>query len=646
MRTRTLDFMNTLSAQVSQRLCRLPWAAAIATRLRSEIRTEIARGVTIPGVNELSGWAHNFTCSRCAQRYPFDVLVRGPFTCPSCRNVDDGVDHREAWVYGLNLYQITTANTACLVAQCEGDSPLRAACIAYARDVLLGYAQRYREWPVHGRWAGKGRLQGQCLDEAVWFLQAIEVYDALIALGFLSVAEQTLVQQACFLPAVELLQPQIHAVHNIHVWMAVAVAALATRLADRTTQAAAEAHLLRNLTEGVLPDGSWYECAPHYHYYTLEALFAYVAAGRRCNENPIGETIIRRMCRAPLALMRPDGQIALLNDGWPEHHLRDRAAIYETADGLFGGMGDILAEIYVHLGGARTSVEALRFGPDQVATDQRLFTPRLQVADGVAVVRRGGLMALVKANPDGGGHDHPDKPALDLHFLDGSLHAGDMGNPGYGNPLHSQWFKRSAAHNSVILDGQDQTRAAGSILEATECKGLTLVRAENTGAYPGTRIRRTVVVGDGWVMDVVIVTSEQPRTATWCFHAQAQLRHQFQTMPDTFLDQPHLTDQRVLFTTGATTDVAWSTPGGSRLACRVWQPRGQGQRMGTGRGPALPATESVDLLLVQARGTCVVFVACLAIGTLPEVSMLQDTISIAGHRLTVADDGTVAMSHE
>jgi len=278
-----------------------------------------------------------------------------------------------------------------------------------------------------------------------------------------------------------------------------------------------------------------------------------------------------------------------------------------------------------------------------VATGQRLSLPRLQVVDGVAVARRGGLMALVKANPDGGGHDHPDKPALDLHFLDGSLQAADLGNPGYGNPLHYQWFKRSAAHNSVILDGQDQTRSAGHILEAAERDGLTLIRAENTGAYPGSLIRRTVVMGDGWVVDVVIVTSDRPRTATWCFHAQAQLSHQFETTPDTFLDQPHLTGQHVLLATGATTDVTWSTPGGARLACRVWQPRGQGQRIGTGRGPALPATESVDLLLVQASGTRVVFLACFAIDTLPEVSLDQDTIAIAGHLLTLANDGACSL---
>ena len=82
----------------------LPWAAPILTALCGRIGEAVARGVRMPTADQISGWAHNFTCSRCAARLPFGWDMPGPFTCSACGNVDDGQDKREAWIYEVNLW--------------------------------------------------------------------------------------------------------------------------------------------------------------------------------------------------------------------------------------------------------------------------------------------------------------------------------------------------------------------------------------------------------------------------------------------------------------------------------------------------------------------------------------------------------------
>ena len=126
---------------LNDRVRRLPWAATILQDLRHTVRTAVARGVTIPAADDLSGWAHNFTCGRCAERHTFAVESPGPFICIHCGHSDNSQDHREAWIYCLNLHQITTAVSACIIVSCDDD----LAALAYARDTLLGYGQRYRQ---------------------------------------------------------------------------------------------------------------------------------------------------------------------------------------------------------------------------------------------------------------------------------------------------------------------------------------------------------------------------------------------------------------------------------------------------------------------------------------------------------------------
>lgn len=631
--------MDLTSEDFRQRAAR-PWAAPIIAALRARVATAIARGVRIPAASELAGWAHDFTCSRCAVRLRFDPDQPERFACPACGQVEADAVRREAWTYFHNHAQIRAAREACLIGALDGAA---SPAVAYARAVLLGYARRYLSWPVHGRHAGKGRLQAQCLDEATWMLPASETFQRLVALGALDQAERAEVVDGMFRPAIALLRPQVHLVHNIHVWMAAALTALSDLCGEAETIAFAERHVRHCVERGVLLDGSWYECSPHYHYYTLQALLAFVDAARRAGRPLDGLAEVRRMLRAPLPLLRPDRQFAVLNDGWPEHPLAGHAALYEQAEGLVGGVADILAECW--RGRQRDALEAVEYGPETLP-DAALALPALAECDGALVARRGGLMALVKATPYGGGHDHCDQPTLDLHLADGTLEAGDLGNPGYGNPLHQAWFKRTAAHNTVLVDGADHAPARCRVLECAPRGPVDVLRVRVERALPDDGvILRTVVVGDGWVVDRCVVELAAAHDVLWRCHARAAFACDATATPAELLPLATLTRQRRLRPAGATLDGMWTSVRGGRLAVRVFAPSGADPAFGAATGPALPATDSVDLVCAGARGTRVAFLACFAVGALPALAGGNGpdgcTLRVAGHALRFLADGSL-----
>ncbi len=590
-------------ATLQRRVHEQAWAAAIYAGVRERAEALRDLGVRIPAPDDPSGWKHNFTCPHCAVLLRFDLNAPKQHHCELCGGTFSTPEMNAAWVYQLNQYQIERAVESCIVAAVEGD----AWASQLAREVLLGYARRYLDYPEHGKNAGVGRVQGQSLDEAVWMLPAMQVYLTLRALGHLDTAEQKLVADNMFAPACELLRRQTSEIHNIHVWHASAIFSIAQELGRDDDRAFAEEHLRRNLEEGVLPDGSWYEGSPHYHFYTVEAFSAYALAAKAAGQPLVHAERFEKMFRSPLLLLQPDYQLPAFNDGWPENPLTSRASHYEVGHYLFGGFEEALHTIYNVCGAPRQSVEALLYGPETIE-EKPLRWPRFALVDGVAVVRRSPLVGYVKATPCGGGHDHPDKPGLYFLFEDSTLKAADIGNPGYGNSLHRAYYRTTVSHNTVMADGEDQRLADAAIIHTEERDDYTLVTAQTDKAYPGVTIVRTCVFGDGWVLDWTRATAETAHDYLWLFHANGPFRFLTNVLAydeSEFIPNEHVVNQRSAPSPPREVRGLWTERGDKpgRLHVQLWRPQDNSALIGMAQAPDLPATEHVDLLAAGCWGT-------------------------------------------
>ncbi|MCX7803982.1 MAG: heparinase II/III family protein [Planctomycetota bacterium] len=588
------------------------WAETVAT-FRSQVEELKRNGIRIPRPDEPAGWWHDYVCPKCASRLTFDRKSAREHRCPACGGVFRSEAMNRAWVSQLNSLQISEAFAACVIAALQDD---RGAA-DLAKGVLLGYARRYPDYPerpFQGGWS-IGRLQGTGLEEATWMISASKVFRFLRDNGLLTGAEAEEVLNKMFVPSAALLKKQVPSVgipHNIALWLSAATFSMAD-LAGRAGEVeAAERTIRANLEKGILPDGSWFEGSPHYHFYTLDALMEYVLAARAAGRPLVLPDRIRLMFESPLQMLLPDRTLPLLNDGHGSHPLVSRARNYEMAWYFLGGVEGVLSTIYRECGAKRTAVQAFLYGPDEIP-DAEFHLKSLAVVDGVAVARRKGMVGLVKATPFGGGHDHPDKPGLYLFRENSALKAADIGTPSYGSPMHREFYRTTAAHNTMMVDGNDQKLAPAKIALAREYPEYAAVQAVADQAYDGVTIRRTAVFGDGWALDWTACSSAREHDYTWLFHANGPLDvrgegQKTDPAPEPVVKNKHVSGQRLVKSDGGEVRGFWSERGGgpNRLHFQVWPvPPVAPEVAGAGGNRFVAVAESPDLPPTLKRGVLV-----------------------------------------
>lgn len=233
----------------------------------------------------------------------------------------------------------------------------------------------------------------------------------------------------------------------------------------------AAGHLRHQLTVQVLPDGGHFELSPSYHCQVLGDLLdirSLMAADGRPSVDGIDEAVARMRTWLGAMLM-PDGDVPLFNDC--ERVGRDR-------------------------------VRALQPGP-------RSGEPLTVLADsGYAVACPGDRIHLVVDVGAPGPGDLPAHAQADcLTYelaIDGQRVVVDPGTSVYGTGSRRQWERSTAAHNTVTIDGTDQTEVwstfrAGRLAEATleharvDPDGVVVdICAHHTGyrSLPGSPLHR------------------------------------------------------------------------------------------------------------------------------------------------------------
>ena len=258
----------------------------------------------------------------------------------------------------------------------------------------------------------------------------------------------------------------------------------------------------------------WYEMAPGYHYYTVTALMHYHQAEHDAGCIGVGLDHVHAMLRAPLHLVLPNKQLPTINDGGGHCSLDNRGPLYEWAAGLWPEMQETL-EQYLGMHPARSSREALLYGPTEV-TPRSPKTTELRFLDGLWVMRTPSMTTLLKASANAGGHDHYERLSLNCYLGGTELSMADPGNPGYGSPVHMGFFKRTVAHNTILVDNEDQAVCDANIgrsINTYPHKPFMSCTNSMDDAYPNCHVRRIVVQGDGWCFDWVHARST-PRYTT------------------------------------------------------------------------------------------------------------------------------------
>ncbi len=576
----TLQKKGTLSAAIER-------AQTQAAHLRETFFDTPAR---------VSGWAHDFACPVCTTTLKFDIDMNykenNDFVCPHCGKISSGQKLDEAWVY-LYRFAIGERLEDCAVSALAGDD----ASFDFIVKCVDFYAEHYDQFPVHGRAAGKGKIMGQCLDEAVLgiaFLKALRPFRDRIS-------EATLARwyEKLFHPMCELLYPQTGFIHNIPTWLMcfIGMTGVFFHSDEWLNKALSSEYGIRNqIGKGFTRDGVWRECSLGYHYYTLSALTDFYSFYAEENPADAAPETLEKAFTAPLTLSYDGWTLPTLNDGWYPLHLSSlvvRAARIWDLPELDQQLETVLAhapEIRETAGYALFAKPESRAEACASAQSDVVVLPDTNLG-----VFRAPVFAILKSGVLERSHMHQDPLSVILPPF-----ADDIGTPGYGHPMTSSWYRRGAAHCCVTVDGKTPEAVLKTHISLTD--GRMKAEVEKGEWDDLTVAERTLFVRDGGLTDVSHFEAAAPHTFDWVFHSDGECECGAKTLPAEPLGSAdgyeYLSDVREVLSDGEI-EIHFRLNGKTLSLCI--QPA-EGQRCFLCTSPGNPADHRRTTVLLRAHG--------------------------------------------
>jgi len=397
----------------------------------------------------------------------------------------------------------------------------------------------------------RGKAFSQALTEAIWSVPLIQTFEILRPALNKSQVDQ--IQNHLLCPITQTLTSahdqlvfqQGRLESNYNAWLIAALGCLGLvlgeeKLIDRAIYGAGG--FIAHLNAAVLPDGFEYEGTPYYHNfvtlaYTILAEFAlrygvdlYAIQGKN------GQSI-QSMWSALASLAFPDGSIPFIGDGSYWQNSVFDAELCEVYEVALARSGDphyawILDHAYARGCARRDSWAALLSARQEMASAappqmQPVALPDIGLAVLCDPIRPDGLAALLRYGPYAGEHTHFDCLSLLLYPF-----SQDSGNPPYGAESRRSWYRQSAAHNIVIVDGCSQEPTAGRLLSWTVDAGLCSAWAAADQAYSCVNFSRRVTLEAGRVSDRISLSAGEAHTFDWLLHTDvAPCFSEFQLTP-------------------------------------------------------------------------------------------------------------------
>lgn len=243
--------------------------------------------------------------------------------------------------------------------------------------------------------------------------------------------------------------------------------------------------LLEALERQVMPDGVYFEQATYYHRYTADFYIHFLLLRRlmdRSNDDADGATSNRKLETKLEALLdhmmyvtRPDGTTPFIGDDDGGRLLMlDDAKSNDFRSTLATGAAIFGRADYKFVAGDVTEETLWLMGPDAIRSYDELGSEAPQSASrafpngGYYVMRdgwnSGANFLLIDCGPHGFfncGHAHADALSFDLAARGRTLLV-DPGTFAYtGSAEMRDYFRSSAAHNALTIDGESSSASAG-----------------------------------------------------------------------------------------------------------------------------------------------------------------------------------------
>lgn len=374
-----------------------------------------------------------------------------------------------------------------------------------AKTILISYTNIYVKLPIRDKTGtynlndstGAGHISVQTLDEAVWLIIMLQGTDMIW--DQLTASEKNYVTERFLLPATDVIIAHRMEVHNIQCWKNAAVGMAGFLLKDKrlieNAMNDAAGGFNRQLKEGVTKEGLWWERSPSYHFYAVTPII-YLAETALQNHYPVDMISIKRLFDGPIAISTSFLTLPAFNDSNPAN-LDGSAELYAWAYARFKD------ENYVTIISRRTpsSVFDLMYRQGKLPAYTNPPKKSINLPDTRFAILTQGLqknaawLSLKYDINTGGWHSQDDKLGFVLYKGNQEI-AVDPGVERYGSILHKGWFLSTFAHNSLLVDEQQQSRASGEMIAFGSQKGVDFLATRCSNAYEGVELRRSIAMLD------------------------------------------------------------------------------------------------------------------------------------------------------
>ena len=534
--------------EVRQKIESADWAKACFNQIKEDFAFISEVCPSLPPL-EPSEWAHYYYCPDCAVRLSFSFDEPHHHYCPFCHKDVSGGNYDGAWRKAVHESIVSNLERAAVLANLLED---HKPYIEYIRRMILFYADHYQNYDVHGRHAGRGKVMPQSLTEAIFIIELEHILRMVNGLELFSKEEWTHIQKDLFLPAFEMIKPQITMIHNIHAWMTSAICACASVLEDKEMLHDAiygPLGWLEQLEKGVNEDGIWYEISPGYHFYSMQALLSGAMIAKENNIPVYQNPRLLKMGTSIFKIAYPNGLLPSYNDSGSDIYLSGYAHLFEELYSLQADSEceNLLSFCYSHSEEhgctpinalpdyaktpsnvfPRNSISALLYGKPQLSKSALPPSETTVLTHaGIAVLRQGELRVGLKFSPNCRMHDHCDKLSLEVCRGTERL-CFDTGTAGYTAHLTNEWCRTPLAHNMPVIDEARQAYCDAKLLGY----GPDYVEAQAAESYQGVVITRKIQLTSLGFEDICHIGSEQKHIIDYPFRCVGRIRCSVETQP-------------------------------------------------------------------------------------------------------------------
>ncbi len=476
------------------------------------------------------GGQHNqwYQCDTC--QIALKTVDATHHQCPKCKRVYEGEPYDDvvfSRVHNENLKRLYDTAWAYAVTE-----DMRFA--DFARQVLLGYADRYRQYPFHSGGRGQsnwdktagGHLFEQTLNEASSLATRIApAYDLIYDAPVMTSSDHERIREGLLIPMLENIDKNKARQSNWQTWHNAAMLWGGAVLRDDVWVEKAicdpENGFFRQMEISITSDGMWYENSWGYHFYTLQAMVEIAEGARRLGIDLWQNPRFKAMFTLPVRYSMPDESLPRFGDD-VNTRLSSTRRYLEFAYHAFGD------ESMLPFLATKPTWDSVMFGRDTkktsaaTALDSEVFA-----GAGHAILRATGdkeLVAVMTFGPYGGFHGHFDKLSF-IFFGVGTelgVDPGHAASQAYRLPIHKNWYKATVSHNVVLVDGCSQAGVSGALKSFTVNEAYTAALATCDDAYPGTRNKRLLVLTPSYLLVFDTLDSETERRYDWLYHNRGQ----------------------------------------------------------------------------------------------------------------------------